>query len=95
MKKQTITKKDVGRVFAFHSPFKKNLIAYELISQVRGSEYDYYYHDNGEWGLQCGVGRHVYIPDMYWEELNPLQVLIMFGTNLPEVYNWEKHKWEQ
>jgi hypothetical protein len=88
-KKRTITEKDVGKVFRLYT--KQGVFQeYQLVCSMDCDSYDYYYFiEDRVWYPNKS---QQFLDEDYVEELNKLEILVLFGTHLP---NLQKNYWTE
>jgi subtilase family serine protease len=87
MKKRNIYKSDVGKIFRVYTdpPFVNSFEQFELVCSVHDSEYVYYsFRDERGWVVKQN-GKTSYL-SYYFEEVNALTALILFGNNIPKEF---------
>lgn len=85
MKKRMICKGDVGKMFKVYAD--DTFSHFELVCGVDGFIYHYHYHymKEGPWRSPTACGRGPF-GSYYFEEVNALTALILFGNNIPKEF---------
>jgi hypothetical protein len=88
-KKRIITKDDVGKMFRVYG--YSGSVFFELIYEVSDSVYSYlcFVERKNEWcrGYD-GVGPYSHY---YFEEVNALTAIVLFGNNIPKEFKGFEH----
>jgi len=89
-KKRTITKDDVGKMFRVYKEGDEEFVQFELVCDVKDNVYDYLCYRKGCGWHEVRSIKTTYL-GYYFEEVNALTALILFGNNISKEFKGFEH----